>query len=128
MDAILRQSKAMCPFLKSASPAALRAMSTSTSAVRSKASPCGGTMSNLQRLAHRCPVMGKAMAIQSSKHGMAIGLRAISNQSKMSKANIHTSRKHEARTVESPVMQGRDQGMRPLHRFSERAVITKSSQ
>lgn len=112
MDAILRQSKAMCPFLKSASPATLRAMSTSTAAVRPKPSPCGGTMSKLQLLAHRCPVMGKAMAVQSSKHGMAVGLRAISSQAKTAgRANIHTSRKQEARPVESPTLQGRDKGI-----------------
>lgn len=111
MDAILRQSKAMCPFLKSASPATLRAMSTSTAAVRPKASPCGGTMSNLQLLAHRCPVMGKAMAVQSSKHGMAVGLRAISTQAKTGRAKIHTSRKQEARPVESSALKGREQGM-----------------
>lgn len=68
-------------------------------------------MSNLQLFAHRCPVMGKAMAIQSSKHGAAVGLRAISNHAKTGKAKIHTSRNQEARAVDSPVLQGRDQGM-----------------
>jgi 5-aminolevulinate synthase len=118
MDAILRQSKAMCPFLKSASPATLRAMSTS---VRPKASPGGGTMSNLQLFAHRCPVMGKAMAIQSSKpHGAAAGLRAFSSHAKTSKAKIHTSRNQEARAVDSPVLQGRDQVHSSQGLFSHR--------
>jgi 5-aminolevulinate synthase len=101
MDSIIRQSKAMCPFLKSASP--------STSA-RPKPSPCGGAMSKLQLLAHRCPVMGKAMAVQSSKYGAAAGLRAMSSQPKSSRAHIHTSRNQEARAVDSPVIQGRENG------------------
>ncbi|KAK4069945.1 uncharacterized protein Triagg1_6740 [Trichoderma aggressivum f. europaeum] len=108
MDSVLRQSKAMCPFLKSASPATLRAMSTVT---RPKASPLGGTMSKLQLYAHRCPVMGKAMAVQSSKHGAAAGIRAFSAQTKTTgKARLHTSRNQEARAVESPILEGRKNG------------------
>ncbi|EMR69435.1 putative 5-aminolevulinate synthase protein [Eutypa lata UCREL1] len=109
MDAVLRQSKAMCPFLKKATPATLRALSTST---RPQASQCGGTLSKLQLLGQRCPVMGKALAIQSArvaKTGMAgtatvTGLRNYSGHSKGSKAKIHTSRHHEARAVDSPVL------------------------
>ena len=110
MDAVLRQSKAMCPFLKQASPATLRALSTST---RPQVSPCGGTISKLQLLGQRCPVMGKALAIQSArvgKTGMAgtattvTGLRNYSGQSKGGKAKIHTSRHREARAVDSPVL------------------------
>ncbi|RFU79982.1 5-aminolevulinate synthase, mitochondrial [Trichoderma arundinaceum] len=104
MDSVLRQSKAMCPFLKSASPATLRAMSTVS---RPRASPCGGTMSKLQLYAHRCPVMGKAMAVQSSKYGAAAGIRAFSAQSKTGKAKLHTSRNQEARAMESPILEGR---------------------
>ncbi|KAF3347470.1 Esterase estB [Verticillium dahliae VDG2] len=65
MEAALRQSKAMCPFMKNASAAKLRAMSTSTRPAIA-ASPCGGTMSKLQLYAHRCPVMGKAMNVQTA--------------------------------------------------------------
>lgn len=108
MDSVLRQSKAMCPFLKAASPATLRSLSTSA---RPHASPCGGTMSKLQLFAHRCPVMGKAMAIQSSKQGAAAGLRAFSGQQKTGRANLHTSRNKEARAVESPIV--REDGMPP---------------
>ncbi|KAI1335758.1 tetrapyrrole biosynthesis, 5-aminolevulinic acid synthase [Xylariaceae sp. FL0016] len=111
MDAILRQSKAMCPFLKKASPSTLRALSTST---RPQVSPCGGTISKLQLLGQRCPVMGKALAIQSARTGckMAMagsttvsGLRHVSNTSK---AKIHTSRPQEARAVETPVFSPRE--------------------
>ncbi|KAI1822937.1 pyridoxal phosphate-dependent transferase [Xylaria intraflava] len=97
MDTVLRQSKAMCPFLKKASPATLRALSTST---RPHASPCGGTISKLQLLGQRCPVMGKALAIQSAHHAVS-GVRAMSGHS--SKAKIHTSRAKEARAVEAPM-------------------------
>ncbi|KAL2213435.1 5-aminolevulinate synthase [Sarocladium strictum] len=102
MDAVLRQSKAVCPFLKKASPATLRALSTTA---RPQASPCGGTMSKLQLYAHRCPVMGKALAVQSSKHGAAAAIRALSTQSK---AKIHTSANKEARAVDGPVFDRRD--------------------
>ncbi|CAK7273734.1 mitochondrial 5-aminolevulinate synthase [Sporothrix epigloea] len=82
MDAVLRQSKAVCPFLKQASPATLRALSTASTASHSLAavpetssaliatsSPCGGALSKLQLLAGRCPVMGKAMAVQATRIG-----------------------------------------------------------
>ncbi|RYO91899.1 hypothetical protein DL764_008225 [Monosporascus ibericus] len=109
MDAVLRQSRAMCPFLKRASPATLRALSTST---RPQVSPCGGTISKLQLLGQRCPVMGKALAIQSARVGRTgtvgtasvAGLRNYSGQSKGAKAKIHTSRHNEARAVENPVL------------------------
>ncbi|KAI1451552.1 tetrapyrrole biosynthesis, 5-aminolevulinic acid synthase [Annulohypoxylon moriforme] len=109
MDAVLRQSKAMCPFLKKASPATLRALSTST---RPQTSPCGGTISKLQLLGQRCPVMGKALAIQSAKVGrapigsastVAAGIRHHSVSSKPGRARIHTSRPHEARAVDASV-------------------------
>lgn len=111
MDSVLRQSKAMCPFLKAASPATLRAMSTSA---RPKASPCGGTMSKLQLFAHRCPVMGQALAVQSARHGVAAaGLRAFSGQVKPSKARIHTSRNQEARAVDNAILDAREKGEIP---------------
>ncbi|KAI0180013.1 tetrapyrrole biosynthesis, 5-aminolevulinic acid synthase [Hypoxylon sp. FL1284] len=108
MDAVLRQSKAMCPFLKKASPATLRALSTST---RPQASPCGGAISKLQLLGQRCPVMGKALAIQSAKvsrtttacAATVAGIRHYSSQQKVGKAKIHTSRSHEARAVDTSI-------------------------
>ncbi|KAF4121246.1 5-aminolevulinate synthase [Geosmithia morbida] len=126
MEQVIRQSKAMCPFLKTASPATLRALSTSSrpkavtapAAPAAGSSPCGGRMSNLQVLANRCPVMGRAMAVQVSKHGAAAGLRAMSSTSPASAsastsrlraagvraARMHTSSKHGARAVDSPVI------------------------
>lgn len=109
MDSVLRQSKAMCPFLKTASPAALRAMSTSARPQAIAASPCGGTMSKLQVFAHRCPVMGKAMAVQSSKNAAVSAIRAFSGDSKAGRARMHTSRNKEARAVERP-FETRDNG------------------
>lgn len=110
MDHVLRQSKAVCPFLKSASPSTLRAMSTS---VKPKASPCGGTMSKLQVFAQRCPIMGKALAIQTAQSRTATiaataiaGIRSFSGHvgSKTGRAGIHTSRSKEARPVDNPVI------------------------
>jgi 5-aminolevulinate synthase len=62
MEALLRQSKGMCPFLKKTSPATLRSLSTTT-----HQSPGGGTITNLQFIARRCPVMNKALAVQSAR-------------------------------------------------------------
>ncbi|KAJ2893799.1 5-aminolevulinate synthase mitochondrial precursor [Zalerion maritima] len=106
MDAVLRQSRAVCPFLKKASPSTLRALSTSS---RPKSSPCGGTMSKLQLLANRCPVMGKALAVQSGKIGRVglpavaavAGLRTVSSHAKTAKARIHTTSSQGARPVEN---------------------------
>ncbi len=111
MDSVLRQSKAVCPFMKKASAASLRAMSTTS---RASPSPCGGTISKLQVLARRCPVMGKAMAVQSARVGhhagfppaAAIAVHGMHTMSsgpgKAPKANLHTSRSHEAQTVDTP--------------------------
>ncbi|KAK1140251.1 hypothetical protein N8T08_010548 [Aspergillus melleus] len=64
MESLLQQSRAMCPFLKRTSAATLRSLSTAT---RPSTSPGGGTMSNLQVLARRCPVMSKALTVQSAR-------------------------------------------------------------
>ena len=86
----------MCPFLNKTSPATLRSLSTTTRHV----SPGGGTMSNLQVLARRCPVMGKAMAVQSGKtsnnplNGVFGGVRAYGGKAKM-----HTSRTRHAQVA-----------------------------
>ena len=105
MDAVLRQSKSMCPFLKKTSPATLRSLSTTTR----NTSPGGGSMSNLQTIARRCPVMGKALAVQTTNSGKiglggvaALGaIRAFSGKVNSGKARLHTSRSHEARAVEN---------------------------
>ncbi|KAF3901783.1 hypothetical protein AA313_de0204504 [Arthrobotrys entomopaga] len=70
MEALLRQSRAVCPFLKKTSPSALRALSTSTSTVHHAPGIAGGKMSNLQILARRCPVMGKALAVRSARNDL----------------------------------------------------------
>lgn len=70
MESLLHQSRAMCPFLKHTSPAALRSMSMTATATATRPNPAGsrgGTMSNLQVIARRCPVMSKALAVQSSR-------------------------------------------------------------
>jgi 5-aminolevulinate synthase len=113
MDAVLRQSKSMCPFLKKTSPATLRSLSTSTR----QASPGGGSMSNLQTIARRCPIMGKALAVQTAKSGKvglggvaALGaIRAFSGKTGTGKARLHTSPNREARAVEDTLF-GRENG------------------
>ncbi len=65
-------------------------------------------MSNLQTIARRCPIMGKALAVQTAKSGKmgfggasAIGaVRAFSGKVNSGKAKIHTSRVQEARPLE----------------------------
>ncbi|KAJ5908208.1 hypothetical protein N7495_000890 [Penicillium taxi] len=64
MESVIQQSRAMCPFLKRTAPAALRTLSTAA-----RPSTGGGTMSNLQVLARRCPIMSKALAVQSARMG-----------------------------------------------------------
>ena len=64
MEALLSQSRSLCPFLQRTSPATLRSLSTATPTI---ASPGGGTISNLQVIARRCPVMSKALAVQSAR-------------------------------------------------------------
>jgi len=97
MEAVLRQSKAVCPFLKKTSPSTLRALSTSAA---HSASPAGGSMSNLQLLGRRCPVMGKALSVQSHKSRPASATHARAYHTKLAKANIHTSGNQNAQAVD----------------------------
>ncbi|KAG0643912.1 pyridoxal phosphate-dependent transferase [Tuber brumale] len=75
MESLLNQSRKLCPFLKKTSPSTLRALSTSSSVN----GVGGGTMSNLQIVARRCPVMSKALAVQSVRNSAfsspSLGLR-----------------------------------------------------
>ena len=74
-------------------------------------------MSNLQTIARRCPIMGKALAVQTAKSGKvglggvaALGaIRAFSGKVSTGKARLHTSRPHEARAVEDTLF-GRENG------------------
>src|SRR5438270_13158106 len=98
MEALLRQSRSLCPFLSKTSPATLRSLSTT--AANHDVSPGGGSMSNLQVLARRCPIMGKALAVQSARSGNTAlagafgGVRAY--HSKVGRAKLHTSSSKEA--------------------------------
>ena len=107
MEALLRQSRSMCPFLQKTSPATLRTLSTTTR----RASPGGGTISNLQVLARRCPVMGKALAVQSVKNG-AFNLGGVFGGTRgyKSKASMHTTGARHA-TVAPDVLQRPNGGM-----------------
>ncbi|KAF7189305.1 5-aminolevulinate synthase, mitochondrial [Pseudocercospora fuligena] len=104
MEALLRQSRAMCPFLNKTSPATLRTLSTSTSVQQT--APGGGAMTNLQTIARRCPIMGKALSVRSAQVGNAAlsgafgGTRAY--HAKVPRANLHTTSAKEAKAVEMP--------------------------
>ena len=109
MDALLRQGRSMCPFLHKTSPATLRTLSYSSAPHH--ASPGGGSMSNLQVLARRCPVMSKAMAVQAAKTGpnglggVFGGTRAYSG-----KARMHTTGKYNA-NVAAEILRREEHGM-----------------
>lgn len=102
MESILRQSRSMCPFLSKTSPATLRSLSTT--ATEHHVSPGAGSMSNLQVLAKRCPIMGKALAVQSARTGNSAlagafgGARAY--HTRVSRARLHTSTPKEAQAVD----------------------------
>ncbi|KAJ5183096.1 hypothetical protein N7492_000712 [Penicillium capsulatum] len=66
MEALLQQSRAMCPYLKRTAPSTLRTLSTAPATPSSNG---GGTTSNLQVVARRCPVMSRALAVQSARNG-----------------------------------------------------------
>lgn len=112
---MLRQSKGVCPFLKKTSPATLRALSTEVAPRTHRyASVGGGAMSNLQAIGRRCPIMGKALAIQSVKHSKlggyggaaASAIRAFSGKVNSGKAKLHTTSSKDARAMEGIFVNG----------------------
>ncbi|KAF1940926.1 5-aminolevulinate synthase mitochondrial precursor [Clathrospora elynae] len=111
MEALLRQSRSMCPFLHKTSPATLRSLSTTTAAARHEVSPGAGSMSNLQVLARRCPIMGKALAVQSARNGNNAlagafgGVRAY--HTRVNRAKLHTSTSKEAQAVDIQDLRGK---------------------
>ncbi|KAI9811957.1 MAG: mitochondrial 5-aminolevulinate synthase [Phylliscum demangeonii] len=114
MDSLLRQARSLCPFLKKTSPATLRALSTSTT---SHASSGGGTMSNLQLVARRCPVMGKALAVRTTRPHYAGAVRRYTGavntvNTVMARAKLHTTPVAEATAVEVSLFRP-DQGNYP---------------
>ena len=67
-------------------------------------------MSKLQILANRCPVMGKAMAVQTSKIGInRLGGVLGGTRAYRSKAGLHTSGFRQA-TVGAELLRRRDNG------------------
>ncbi|KFX91879.1 hypothetical protein V490_05676 [Pseudogymnoascus sp. VKM F-3557] len=135
MDTVLRQSKTMCPFLKKTSPATLRSLSATSGPTRSyHASPGGGSMSNLQTIARRCPVMGSAMAVQTAKTGNAAfgaiaalkGIRGFSGKASTGKAKLHTSSTHEARPMEGILMGEKLPQVQPAKPVREAAAVPEN--
>lgn len=94
MESLLRQSKGMCPFLKKTSAATLRSMSTTT-----HRSPGGGAITNLQFTARRCPVMNKALAVQSARIFTRNGSKAATSigiVKSLLEKKLHTSAEKKA--------------------------------
>ena len=107
MESLLNQSRAMCPFLKKTSPATLRSLSTAT-----HHSPGGGTVTNLQFIARRCPVMNKALAVQSARIRTATYIKATTGAStakSLLEKKLHTSAEKKA-SVDTNVFDKRQQG------------------
>ncbi|KAK9475775.1 pyridoxal phosphate-dependent transferase [Lipomyces japonicus] len=77
MEFLARQSRIFCPFLNKTSPATLKALSASGN----------GSSSNLQVAARQCPVMGAAMAVQSSRSYATSSKPLNFEQSSPSKVN-----------------------------------------
>jgi 5-aminolevulinate synthase len=117
MEAILSKSLKQCPFLKKTSPATLRSLSTT--AAGHDVSPGAGSMSNLQILGRRCPIMGKALAVQSARSGNSAlagafgGVRAY--HSRVGRAKLHTSTSKEAQAIDLENLRAK-QGTTPLPR------------
>ncbi|KAI9807341.1 MAG: mitochondrial 5-aminolevulinate synthase [Piccolia ochrophora] len=107
MEGLLHQSRAMCPFLNKTSPATLRSLSTTAT---TKVFPGAGPVSRLQVVARRCPIMGKALAVQSARGGNASVGRILNGSRPYSgKARLHTSKVKEARAVDIGLF-GHDKG------------------
>ncbi|KAF2114789.1 delta-aminolevulinic acid synthase [Lophiotrema nucula] len=124
MEALLRQSRSMCPFLSKTSPATLRSLSTT--AAGHHVSPGAGSMSNLQVLARRCPIMGKALAVQSARSGNSAlagafgGVKAY--HTRVTRARLHTSSPKEAQAVE---IEGLRSKQVPFPRTAQQSVDPK---
>ncbi len=109
MESLLGQSRAMCPFLKKTSPATLRSLSTAT-----HQSPGGGTITNLQFIARRCPVMNKALAVQSSRIRTATYTKAATGAGtakSLLEKKLHTSAEKKASVDTNNVFRTRQQGL-----------------
>jgi hypothetical protein len=120
MEALLRQSKGMCPFLKHTPTATLRTLSTST-----RQSPGGGTITNLNFIARRCPVMNKALAVQSAKISARSYAKVAPGTSsvvkKLLNKKLHTTAEKKA-SVDSHVIRGAPTGMWYFHRSQRTAI------
>ncbi|KAL2825601.1 pyridoxal phosphate-dependent transferase [Aspergillus cavernicola] len=114
MESLLHQSRAMCPFLKRSSPTTLRSLATAT---RPSTSPGGGTMSNLQKLARRCPVMSKALAVQSAR--MTSAKRFTSSAAGVPATNKLTRASSSKRALHSTSGNGANMSME-FHKEAQR--------
>ena len=140
MESVIRQSLNACPYLRKTGPAALKALAASTSSFAPVAAAAASTgvpvdggvknkgrtigsrknvpLSSLQRMAGRCPVMGRAMAVRSAKmragkslvftralHSGSGGISA--NAVGKAAAGMHTSRPKLARAMDVNVLKAK---------------------
>ncbi|KAJ2974423.1 hypothetical protein NQ176_g6062 [Zarea fungicola] len=72
--------------------------------------------------------MGKALAVQSSQYAAHSGIRAFSVNGKPGRAGLHTSRTKEARAVEGPFINSRENAqMPPNMSFSRKEASTTTT-
>lgn len=117
MEALLQQSRTMCPYLKRTAPSTLRTLST---APATPSSGGGSTMTNLQVVARRCPVMSKALAVQgarSGQRGFSTRPAGVSStrlfRAPVGNRALHTTGKHPASLSEGEYRKG-EQGKTEL--------------
>ena len=89
----LRQSQAVCPFLRKSTPGQLRCFSSVNAPV--------GVMSRLQNYGRKCPYMGKALATQNATNSCN-SMRSVFNTARAyhSKAAFHTYDAKKAEAVD----------------------------
>jgi hypothetical protein len=117
MESLLHQSKAMCPFLKKTSPGTLRSLSTAT-----HHSPGGGTITNLQFIARRCPVMNKALAVQSARmrtSHYSTSLPSIGVVKSMMARKLHTTAEKKANVDTRVYRKGEEGRLKGLGRRTD---------
>lgn len=87
-------------------------------------------MSNLQVLGRRCPIMGKALAVQSARIGNSAlagafgGVRAY--HSRVNRAKLHTSTVKEAQAVDLENLRAQQASMPFPHAIQKPATVKKT--
>uniref|UniRef100_A0A1D1XD35 5-aminolevulinic acid synthase n=1 Tax=Anthurium amnicola TaxID=1678845 RepID=A0A1D1XD35_9ARAE len=114
MEAIVNQCKRACPFLHNSTTASLRKLSR-TPAPANFTSEAGNVRANaLTVMAQKCPVMGKAMAVQSKKHYFHTSTRLAKQPTLPLKQASLINNENEAR-IAAAAMQGQFPTIHSIH-------------